>query len=71
MGFKEWMTYRKRKNLYILGAVILSTNSIVWTREIIGSFMSWKIAGTIDLGTLVGLGMLFGTYLFYQGKKLG
>lgn len=70
MGFKEWMNYKKRKNLYIFGAVLLSANAMVWTRDIVGSFLGFKIIG-IDIATLVGLGMLFGTYLFWKGRALG
>jgi len=70
MGIKEFFDYKKRKNLYMFGAVVLSVNSIVWTRDLISPFLSFKIFGTIDLRTVVGAAMLFGTYLFYN-RKLG
>ena len=70
MGIKEFFDYKKRKNLYMFGAVVLAINSLVWTRGIIEPFMSWKLLGTIDLGTIIGSLMLFGTWMFYN-RKLG
>jgi len=63
--------YKKRKNLFILGIVILATNTIIWSQGIVSPFLSYKVFGDITVGTVIGLIVLYATYLFYTNRGVG
>lgn len=71
MGLGDFLDYKKRKSLYIFGVVILALNNIVWTKDLTSSFMGIKIFGAIDIATLAGLLVLYGSWMFYNRRGIG